>query len=140
MTIRSVHTMPRPLRWVVAIAAISSILLAMDSLRMFGDRQILDFVITLPNHYYYALIALLLPPCFLIYPMTRYSTRYWYDIILALAAFGGSAFFFINAETMLDHGWEFTAPTTAVWVSYLLWALTLEAVRRCGGITLFVLV
>ncbi len=140
MTVRSVATMPVPVRWVVAIAALASVLLAMDSLRMFADRQLLDFIITLPNHYYYALIALLLPPCFLIYPMTRYSTRYWYDIILALAAFGGSVFFIINAETMLDQGWEFTAPTYAVWVSYLLWALTLEAVRRCGGLTLFTLV
>ena len=140
MTVRSVDTMPRPVRWVVAIAALASTLLAMDSLRMFADRQLLDFIITLPNHYYYALIALLLPPCFLIYPMTRYSTRYWYDIILALAAFGGSIFFIINAETMLDQGWEFTAPAYAVWVSYMLWALTLEAVRRCGGLTLFTLV
>ena len=107
---------------------------------MFADRQLLDFVITLPNHYYYALIALLLPPCFLIYPMTRYSTRYWYDIVLALAAFGGAVFFIINAETMLDQGWEFTAPTYAVWVSFMLWALTLEAVRRCGGLTLLTLV
>jgi TRAP transporter 4TM/12TM fusion protein len=140
MTVRSVSSMPTPVRWVVAIAALASSLLAMDSLRMFADRQLLDFVITLPNHYYYALIALLLPPCFLIYPMSRYSTRYWYDIILALAAFGGSVFFIVNAETMLDQGWEFTAPTYAVWVSYMLWALTLEAVRRCGGLTLFTLV
>jgi len=140
MTVRSVNSMPAPVRWVVAIAALASVLLAMDSLRMFADRQVLDFVITLPNHYYYALIALLLPPCFLIYPMTRYSTRYWYDVILALAAFGASIFFFVNAEIMLDRGWEFTAPTYAVWVSYLLWALTLEAVRRCGGLTLFTLV
>jgi TRAP-type mannitol/chloroaromatic compound transport system permease large subunit len=41
---------------------------------------------------------------------------------------------------MLDQGWEFTAPAYAVWVSYMLWALTLEAVRRCGGLTLFTLV
>ena len=41
---------------------------------------------------------------------------------------------------MLDYGWEFLAPDYAVWVSYLLWALILEAVRRSGGWVLFSLV
>ena len=44
-----------------------------------------------------------------------------------------AVFFFFNAETMLDYGWEFLAPSYAVWVSYLLWALIMEGVRRSGG-------
>ncbi|MBT8146572.1 MAG: TRAP transporter fused permease subunit, partial [Gammaproteobacteria bacterium] len=112
----------------------------MDSLRLFAESPLLDFVITVQNHYYYALMGLLLPLCYLIYPPYRSAKSYWPDIVLSLAALGACAFFFINAETMLDFGWEFSAPTYAVWVSYLLWVLIMEAVRRSGGWVLFVLV
>ncbi|MDP2282959.1 MAG: TRAP transporter fused permease subunit [Pseudohongiella sp.] len=132
--------MPVLLRWLVAIAAILSVFLAMDSLRLFSERPLMEFVITVQNHYYYALLALLLPFSFLIYPPVKNATRYWYDIILSVATFGICGFFFINSETMLDYGWEFSAPDTAVFMSYMLWALALEAVRRCGGATLFWLV
>lgn len=137
---RSPATIPVWVRWLTGISAALAAFLAMDTLRMFADAPLLDFIITIENHYYYALLALLLPPVYLLFPPWRNATRYWYDILLALAAFGAASYFFINAETMLDYGWEFMAPTTAVWVSYLLWALVLEAVRRCGGMTLFVLV
>lgn len=138
--VRTSADMPVVLRWTVAIAAVLAVFLAMDSLRLFSERPLMEFVITVQNHYYYALLALLLPLCFLIYPPVKNATRYWYDIILSAATFAICAFFFINSETMLDYGWEFSAPVTAVWMSYLLWALTLEAVRRCGGATLFWLV
>jgi TRAP transporter 4TM/12TM fusion protein len=132
--------MPALVRWLVAIAAVGSTFLAMDSLRLFSESPLLQSVITVQNHYYYALMALLLPLCFLVYPAFRNSQRYWYDVVLSASAFAACVFFFINSETMLDYGWEFSAPVHAVWMSYLLWALTLEAVRRCGGTTLFVLV
>ncbi|MEX1197956.1 MAG: TRAP transporter fused permease subunit [Pseudohongiellaceae bacterium] len=132
--------LPIAVRCLVGLAAGLAILLAMDNLRLFGDRPVMDFVITVENHYYFGLLALLLPPVFLIFPPTRTATRYWYDIIPALAVFCASGYFFINAEVMLDYGWEFGAPDTAVWIAYGLWALTLEAVRRTGGLVLFSLV
>ena len=131
---------PMPLRWVIGIAAVASAFLAMDALRLFSERPLLDFVITVQNHYYYALMGLLLPLCFLIYPSFRSPKSYWLDGVLSLAAFCTCVFFFINAETMLDYGWEFSAPAYAVWVSYLLWALIMEGVRRSGGWVLFFLV
>lgn len=137
---RSPGSMPALVRWLVAISAVLSAFLAMDSLRLFSESPLLDFVITVQNHYYYALLALLLPLAYLIYPAHANATRYWYDALLSACAFCVCAFFFINAETMLDYGWEFSAPTYAVWMSYLLWLLALEAVRRCGGLTLFFLV
>jgi TRAP transporter 4TM/12TM fusion protein len=135
--VRSSASMPVPLRWLVAIAAMLSVFLAMDSLRLFSERPLMEFVITVQNHYYYALLALLLPFSFLIYPPFKNATRYWYDIVLGLATFCVCMYFFVNSETMLDYGWEFSAPDTAVMMSYLLWALALEAIRRCGGATLF---
>ncbi|HAJ76405.1 MAG TPA: C4-dicarboxylate ABC transporter [Gammaproteobacteria bacterium] len=112
----------------------------MDSLRLFSESPLLDFVITVQNHYYYALMGLLLPLCFLINPSFKSPKSYWFDSVLSLAAFAACVFFFINAETMLDFGWEFLAPDYAVWVSYLLWVLIMEAVRRSGGWVLFILV
>ena len=133
-------TLPVPLQWVTGIAAVGSAFLAMDSLRLFAEAPLLDFVITVQNHYYYALMGLLLPLCFLIYPTFRSPKSYYFDSVLSLAAFSSCAFFFVNAETMLDFGWEFLAPSYAVWVSYLLWVLIMEAVRRSGGMVLFLLV
>lgn len=132
--------MPTALRWLTGFAAAGAAFLAMDSLRMFSESPLLDFVITVQNHYYYALMALLLPLCFLIYPSFRSPKSYWLDGALSLAAFVACGFFFFNAETMLDYGWEFLAPSYAVWVSYLLWVLIMEAVRRSGGWVLFFLV
>ena len=132
--------MPTLLRWVTGAAAVGSAFLAMDSLRLFAESPLLDFVITVQNHYYYALMGLLLPLCFLIYPTFRNPKTYYFDGILSLAALSSCVFFFVNAETMLDFGWEFLAPSYAVWVSYLLWVLIMEAVRRSGGMVLFVLV
>lgn len=137
---RSSSELPVLLRWITAIAAVGSAFLAMDSLRLFSESPLLDFVITVQNHYYYALMGLLLPLCFLIYPSFKSNKSYWVDGVLALAAFGACGFFFYNAETMLDYGWEFLAPSYAVWVSYLLWGLIMEAVRRSGGWVLFCLV
>ena len=132
--------LPKPLQWLTGIAAVCSAFLAMDALRLFSESPLLDFVITVQNHYYYALMGLLLPLCFLIYPSFRSPKTYWLDGVFSLAAFGACAFFFVNAETMLDYGWEFAAPTYAVWVSYMLWVLIMEAVRRSGGWVLFFLV
>ena len=132
--------LPTPLRWLTGIAAVGAAFLAMDSLRLFAESPLLDFVITVQNHYYYALMGLLLPLCFLINPSFRSTKSYWFDSVLSLAAFAACVFFFLNAETMLDFGWEFLAPSYAVWVSYLLWVLILEAVRRSGGWVLFFLV
>ena len=132
--------LPTPLRWITGIAAVGSAFLAMDSLRLFSESPLLDFVITVQNHYYYALMGLLLPLCFLINPSFRGPKSYWLDSILSLGAFAACIFFFINAETMLDYGWEFSAPGYAVWMSFLLWVLIMEAVRRTGGWILFTLV
>jgi TRAP transporter 4TM/12TM fusion protein len=132
--------LPTPLRWLTGIAAVGAAFLAMDSLRLFSESPLLDFVITVQNHYYYALMGLLLPLCFLINPSFKSPKSYWFDSVLSLAAFAACVFFFINAETMLDFGWEFLAPDYAVWVSYLLWVLIMEAVRRSGGWVLFILV
>ena len=131
---------PTIIQWLSGGAAVASGFLAMDSLRLFSDAPLLSNIITVQNHYYYALLGLLLPLCFLIYPTTTNSKSIWLDSTLSFLTLSACAFFFINAETMLDYGWEFAAPLHAAWLSFMLWALILEALRRSGGMVLFILV
>ena len=114
---KDTDNLPTPLKWLTGIAALTSAFLAMDSLRLFSENPLLDFAITLQNHYYYALIGLLLPLCFLLNPSFSNNKTYWFDGFLGCLALIVCAFFFANAETMLDYGWEFSAPDYAVWMS-----------------------
>jgi TRAP transporter 4TM/12TM fusion protein len=97
----------------------------------------------LDNHYQYALIGLFLPLTFLIFPARAGATWDrvpWYDAALFAVTVAAVAFFFVNSETILDKGWEFSAPDYAIYVCYVLWVLVLEATRRAGGMSLFVIV
>ena len=46
---KDVNTLPLLLRWLTGIAAVGSAFLAMDSLRLFSERPLLDFAIILQN-------------------------------------------------------------------------------------------
>jgi TRAP transporter 4TM/12TM fusion protein len=119
-------------RTFTAAAAVVVLLLAMDTQRMFGSAPWSQAFITLENHYYFALLGLLLPVVFVVF-----SRRRWLDVPLAVVGFGTCAYLFGRAETAVDHGWEFGAPVPATIAAAVLWALVLEAVRRAGGRALF---
>jgi TRAP transporter 4TM/12TM fusion protein len=122
------------LRGLVAILAVLALLLAMDTLRVFGDQQWLGAIVRLDSQYFYALFALLLPVAFLVYP-----TKAWLDWPLALLAAGVLVAFFVTAEQALDEAWEFSAPTWAAYAALLLWLLVIEALRRAGGTALCII-
>ncbi|MBX2854959.1 MAG: TRAP transporter fused permease subunit [Rhodobacteraceae bacterium] len=63
-----------------------------------------------------------------------------YDWVLAAAALAVSGYFAWTAETALDSGWEYAAPTTAQWASLAFYLLILEGTRRAGGVTVFLFV
>ncbi len=109
-----------------------SLFLAMDMLRMFGSVQLLGSLISLETHYFFALLGLLLPLVFLNF--RRFPLL---DGLLATVVAGVCVYFFVQAEHILDEGWEFGAPQTATLLSILLWILLLEAVRRAAGWSLF---
>ena len=99
--------------------------------------------IWLDNKYQYALFGLLVPLAFLIFPATDKSSKNkvpWYDIGAAGLMFALLVYFFMNAELIVDSGWEMGAPTKVVILGTILWALVLEATRRAGGTALFVIV
>ena len=123
----------------LAVISLLVTLLALDNVRAFG-APLFDGLINIETHYYYALMALLLPPAFLVYRSNSRFNLLWLDTLLALAALGICCWMYANAETMLDEGWEFGAPDLANRLSIALWLLVLEAVRRIAGLSLFVLV
>ncbi len=95
----------------------------------------------LENQVLYLVLGLLLPLIFLLVPLRRRGgVGLAVDLGLAAATAGLCGFLAWNAETIVTEGWEYLAPREAVWVSYLLWALALEATRRAGGWGLFAIV
>ncbi|MDA0979141.1 MAG: hypothetical protein O3B72_11315, partial [Proteobacteria bacterium] len=115
------------------------ITLTLDQLRLFG-QPLLDSIIILETHFYYALLALLLPFVFLLYRSNSRFELLPLDGLLALVSFSCCAWLFMHAGRILDEGWEFMAPERAIHVSLILWLLALEAIRRAGGTALFTLV
>lgn len=127
-------------RWLLMTATIIVTLLAINQLFNIGF-----FVghIWLDNKYQYALFGLLVPLAFLIFPASNAADKKkvpWYDILAATIMFGLLFYFFLNAEKILDSGWEMGAPTHIVTLGFFLWVLVLEATRRAGGTALFVIV
>lgn len=118
----------------VGVCAVVALLLAMDTLRMFGSEQWLEQIIRVETQYYFALLALLLPFAFLLYP-----SRWWLDWPMSIATWVVLGYFYVNAELALDEAWEFDAPEMAVLAALCLWLLLLEALRRVAGWALFLI-
>jgi TRAP transporter 4TM/12TM fusion protein len=128
----------------VAVAfTVLAVVLAVDQVWVIFGQQWLGSIILLTNHYLYAILGLLLPLTFVFFPAgqrARHDGVAWYDAALFAVSFGACLFFFLNAINIVDQGWEFVAPNDAIYASYLLWLLVLEAVRRAGGTAIFVIV
>ncbi|MEE4283073.1 MAG: TRAP transporter fused permease subunit [Pseudomonadales bacterium] len=115
-------------RYLVAGVATLALILAMDTLRLFGSEQWLGMLVRVDSQYFYALFALLLPVAYLVYP-----TKAWIDWPLVLLSFAILCALFVTAEQGLDEAWEFAAPEWAVIAALGLWLCVLEALRRAGG-------
>ncbi len=115
----------------------------MDAQRLFGGAQYFSAFITLETHYFYALLGLLLPLAFLLFPPLKTaglpSWTFALDLVLMITSVIVCGYLFNNASLILDEGWEFGAPDSALWACYLLWILALEATRRIAGTALFCL-
>ncbi len=131
--ISRVRTLPRALRWLPAAVTVALVLMTLDYLFNIG---LLRVITGLETQFYYAVVALLLPLVYLLWPASASGQDKpvpWYDYLLFVATAIVSGFFVLNAEAILERGWGFDAPTHAVWFSYAFWILIIEAARRAGG-------
>ncbi len=120
---------------ILTLAGVALSVHQMFNLQLFG-------LVLIEGRYLYLLAASFLPITFLIFP-ARSGERPVvppYDWALAVLALVATSYFAATAETSLESGWEYAPPEIARWLSVLLWLLILEATRRAGGTTLFVIV
>jgi TRAP transporter 4TM/12TM fusion protein len=96
--------------------------------------------VAIETQYYFALMAVLLPVAFVIFPAWKGAPADrvpWYDLLLLLAALGVNIYFLYYAAAIVDLGWEYSAPDHIHYAGAVLWILVLEAARRAGGFTVF---
>ena len=126
-----------PLRACLFVGAVGSVFLSVYII--FGLGNVFKTYVPLETEYFYLMLALLLPLSFVLYPLTRSAREHlpWYDALLALAALLIPAYFAYRGNAILNQGWEYTAPTHALVLAFVLWAIVLEALRRAGGNAIF---
>ncbi|MDO5670156.1 MAG: TRAP transporter permease [Corynebacterium sp.] len=91
------------------------------------------------NAFLYLMAACFVPIVFITTPISKKAISNrggvpLYDVALALLFIGVSVWFASRAEDITLFGWSMVAPTYATVMSYVYWALVLEALRRAAGI------
>lgn len=135
------HRKLSPFWWTILLtSALLSIALSIYIIFGIGNR--IDTYVPLETEYFYAMLGLLLPLVFLLYPIWPgvgpVDRVPWYDILLATATFGISLFFILHGNDILEDGWEYVPTPTAAICAYAMWILVLEASRRAGGMPIFI--
>ncbi|MCC6720236.1 MAG: TRAP transporter fused permease subunit [Acetobacteraceae bacterium] len=130
-----------PWRVVLIVWTVLSMALCFNqqfTLRFFIDLTLLD------TEYYWALVGILLPLAFIIYPAKRglHADRVpFYDVALFLLTTGITVALVATARRSALEGWEYSAhmvaPGWVVAAAVMMWLLALEALRRAGGFVLF---
>ncbi|RUR38601.1 TRAP transporter permease [Vreelandella populi] len=137
--ISQIRKLPAALRWVPASVTVILILMTLDYLFNLG---LLTFVTGLETQFYYAVVALLLPLVFLLWPMRNHQQEQpipWYDYVLSAITLIVGGYFVYNAVPILERGWAFSAPDIAIYASYAYWVLIIEAARRAGGLPIAII-
>ena len=119
--------------WLPRLATLVLTVLTLDYVLNLGYFSLVTAV---ESQFLYTVVALMVPLVFIMWPAFSGGDRRrvaWYDVLLFLLAVGTCGYFVYNAERILDNGWEYAAPQTATVMSFVLWGLTVEAVRRAGG-------
>jgi TRAP transporter 4TM/12TM fusion protein len=99
----------------------------------------LGFLVYHEYLYYYGLAAIFLSPTFLIFPISKKAPKDkipWYDFLLFLLTIICCAYVMVNAMKIALEGWVEVGPTSSIVVSILMWGISLEALRRIGGLSL----
>ena len=126
-------------KWIFILFTAVAVLLSVNQL---FNLQFFAGVVILEGRYLFLLAGLFLSLTFLSFPLRGEpgASVAWYDWVLAALAVGVSGYFAYTADLSLEEGWEYAPPETARWVSFLFWALIMEATRRAGGLVIFLIV
>jgi len=129
-----VRTLPGAWRWMIIGASALTIFLCVN--QQFVLRFFIGFT-PLNTEYYYALVLVMLPFVFVIFPgheRARQDRVAWYDAVLFALTLAASLVLLVNIRKAAELGWEFdAAPAHLVWAGYVMWALLMEGLRRTGG-------
>lgn len=129
-----VRTLRGAWRWLLTGAAALTIFLCVN--QQFVLRFFVGFT-PLNTEYYYALVLVVLPFVFVIFPghaRARLDRVAWYDAALFALTIAASLMLLVNIRKAAELGWEFGgAPAHLVWTGYVMWALLMEGLRRTGG-------
>ena len=129
-----VRTLRGAWRWLLVGAAALTIFLCVN--QQFVLRFFVGFT-PLNTEYYYALVLVVLPFVFVIFPghaRARLDRVAWYDAALFALTIAASLMLLVNIRKAAELGWEFGgAPAHLVWTGYVMWALLMEGLRRTGG-------
>jgi len=121
------------------VGALLVIALAVNQLHNFNFG---GHLVLLDNQYQLAMLALLLPIAFLLWPagkVARSGTPPIWDIALSALAFAMLAYLAWRGRAVVDGGWEYGIPPSeplVLAVCFGLWLLLIEALRRVGGLVI----
>ena len=122
--------------WRALLLACSALTIFLCVNQQFALRFFVGFT-PLNTEYYYALVVVMLPFVFLIFPGTARAPVArvpWYDALLFLLTAAVACYLMLHIRKAAELGWEFGgAPDHVVWAGAALWALLMEALRRTGG-------
>lgn len=136
------HHRQLSIQWQMLLVAFTLAGVGLAVNQFFNLGFFVNFTI-LDNNYQYALIALFVPLVFILFPASKKSPRKTvpiYDWLLFVLTLLIAIFLMSKSKEILNKGWEFGAPDHIVYACLVFWLLMLEAVRRVGGTSLFVIV
>ncbi|MCA0964868.1 TRAP transporter permease [Salipiger bermudensis] len=128
-----------PTRVVVLVLGLVALLLNVD--RLFNTQMLIGYVL-LDTSYFYLLAGIFLSIVFQVYPLSieRFGiVGRSLDITASALVLGCAAFFAWNGERILMEGWDLVAPVNAQIIAGIFCLLTLEALRRAGGLVLLLI-
>jgi TRAP transporter 4TM/12TM fusion protein len=131
---RRIRSLQGAWRWLLIGAAALTIFLCIN--QQFVLRFFIGFT-PLNTEYYYALILVMLPFVFVVFPgsMRAPLDRVpWYDAALFVLTVAVCVLLLLDIRKAAELGWEFGgAPQSIIWAGYVMWALLMEGLRRTGG-------
>lgn len=89
----------------------------------------------LGNAYLYYLIGLFLAATFIAVPASKGAAAKipWYDWLLCVIVLGAGLYLGLNGLTIIQQGWDYSAPLEATIAAGIMLVLVLEGIRRAGG-------